>query len=30
LTGRPDELATLIAGTGTEVWPLAIGATVDW
>jgi L-ascorbate metabolism protein UlaG (beta-lactamase superfamily) len=30
LTGRPDELATLIAETGTEVWPLEIGVTVDW
>jgi L-ascorbate metabolism protein UlaG (beta-lactamase superfamily) len=30
LTGRPDELAKLIAGTGTEVWPLEIGKPVDW
>jgi L-ascorbate metabolism protein UlaG (beta-lactamase superfamily) len=30
LTGRPDELAKLIAGTGTEVWPLEIGKTVEW
>ena len=30
LTGRPDELAKLIAGTASEVWPLEIGKTVDW
>ena len=30
LTGRPDELAKLIAGTASEVWPLEIGKPVDW
>jgi len=30
LTGRPDELAKLIAGSGTEVWPLEPGKPVQW
>jgi len=30
LTGSPKELARLIAGTGTEVWPLEAGKTVEW
>ena len=30
LTGRPDALAKLIGDTGTEVWALEIGKTVDW
>jgi L-ascorbate metabolism protein UlaG (beta-lactamase superfamily) len=30
LTGRPDELATRIAGSGTEVWELQPGKPVQW
>ncbi len=30
LTGTPDQLAKLIAGTATEVWPLEPGKTVEW
>jgi len=30
LTGTPDQLAKLIAGTSTEVWPLEPGKTVEW
>jgi L-ascorbate metabolism protein UlaG (beta-lactamase superfamily) len=30
LTGRPAELASLIAGSGTEVWELEPGRTVKW
>ena len=30
LTGRPDQLKELIAGTGTEVWPLEAGKAVEW
>lgn len=30
LVGRPSELAELVKGTGTEVWPLDIGKPVNW
>jgi L-ascorbate metabolism protein UlaG (beta-lactamase superfamily) len=30
LTGRPDDLAQLISGTGTKVWALEPGKTVEW
>ncbi len=30
LTGTPAQLAKLIAGTGTEVWELEPGKTVEW
>ena len=30
LTGRPEQLQALIAGSGTEVWALEPGKTVDW
>ena len=30
LTGRPEELRTLISGLATEVWPLEPGKTVEW
>jgi L-ascorbate metabolism protein UlaG (beta-lactamase superfamily) len=30
LTGRPERLSSLIAGLGTEVWPLEPGKTVEW
>ena len=30
LTGRPEELAELIAALETEVWPLEPGKTVEW
>ncbi len=30
LTGRPEELQEKIAGTGTEVWTLEPGKTVEW
>jgi L-ascorbate metabolism protein UlaG (beta-lactamase superfamily) len=30
LTGRPEQLAELIQGSGTEVWPLEPGKTVEW
>ena len=30
LTGRPSELASLIGGTGTEVWELEPGKSVQW
>ena len=30
LTGRPEELAKLIADLKTEVWPLEPGKTVEW
>jgi L-ascorbate metabolism protein UlaG (beta-lactamase superfamily) len=30
LTGRPEQLAELMAGTGTEVWALTPGVTVNW
>jgi L-ascorbate metabolism protein UlaG (beta-lactamase superfamily) len=30
LTGRPEELAKLIAGSGTEVWTLEPGKPVQW
>jgi L-ascorbate metabolism protein UlaG (beta-lactamase superfamily) len=30
LTGRPEQLAELVAGTGTEVWALTPGQTVTW
>jgi L-ascorbate metabolism protein UlaG (beta-lactamase superfamily) len=30
LTGSPDQLRKLIADTGTEVWALEAGKTVDW
>jgi L-ascorbate metabolism protein UlaG (beta-lactamase superfamily) len=30
LTGTPSQLAGLIAGTGTEVWALEPGKTVEW
>jgi L-ascorbate metabolism protein UlaG (beta-lactamase superfamily) len=30
LTGRPEELASLIQGAGTEVWVLEPGKPVTW
>jgi hypothetical protein len=30
LTGRPEELAKLIVGSGTEVWTLEPGKPVQW
>jgi L-ascorbate metabolism protein UlaG (beta-lactamase superfamily) len=30
LTGRPDQLQKLIAGSGTEVWELEPGKPVEW
>lgn len=30
LTGRPQDLQTLLAGTGTEVWPLEPGKPAEW
>jgi L-ascorbate metabolism protein UlaG (beta-lactamase superfamily) len=30
LTGTPDKLAELVAGTGTEIWPLRPGEPVGW
>jgi L-ascorbate metabolism protein UlaG (beta-lactamase superfamily) len=30
LTGTPDQLAKLIAGSSTEVWALEPGKTVEW
>ncbi len=30
LTGRPEQLAELLAGSGTEVWPLEAGKPVNW
>ena len=30
LTGRPDQLAKLIEGSGTTVWPLEPGKPVQW
>jgi L-ascorbate metabolism protein UlaG (beta-lactamase superfamily) len=30
LTGRPEQLAALIEGTGTTVWPLEPGKPVRW
>jgi len=30
LTGRPDDLAKRIAGSGTDVWALEIGKVVEW
>lgn len=30
LIGRPDELSKLIAGSGTDVWTLEPGKTVQW
>lgn len=30
LTGRPQELQTLLAGTETEVWPLEPGKPAEW
>ena len=30
LTGRPEQLAELLEGSGTEVWTLEAGKTVNW
>jgi L-ascorbate metabolism protein UlaG (beta-lactamase superfamily) len=30
LTGTPDQLANLITGSGSTVWPLTPGVTVSW
>jgi L-ascorbate metabolism protein UlaG (beta-lactamase superfamily) len=30
LTGTPDKLAELVAGTETEIWPLRPGEPVGW
>ncbi len=30
LTGRPADLAQLVSGSGTEVWPLEPGKPVEW
>ena len=30
LTGRPEQVRTLLAGLETEVWPLLPGKTVEW
>lgn len=30
LTGRPEQLAELLVGSGTEVWPLEAGKSVNW
>jgi L-ascorbate metabolism protein UlaG (beta-lactamase superfamily) len=30
LTGTPAQLAELVAGTGTEIWPLRPGEPVGW
>jgi len=30
LTGRPEQLAELLKGTDTEVWPLEPGRPVEW
>ena len=30
LTGRPEQLATLIGNFETEVWALEPGKTVEW
>jgi L-ascorbate metabolism protein UlaG (beta-lactamase superfamily) len=30
LTGTPEQLAKLLAGTQTEVWALEPGKTVEW
>jgi hypothetical protein len=30
LTGRPEQLASLIDLPGTEVWPLEPGKPVEW
>ncbi|MGA1997708.1 MAG: MBL fold metallo-hydrolase, partial [Bryobacteraceae bacterium] len=30
LTGTPAQLAGLVAGTGTEIWPLRPGEPVGW
>lgn len=30
LTGTPEQLAKLVSGTGTEVWALEPGKTVEW
>jgi L-ascorbate metabolism protein UlaG (beta-lactamase superfamily) len=30
LTGRPDDLRSLVQGTGAEVWPLEAGVPAGW